>query len=186
MYSYKILFIGLFLWSMNNQVWAASLIGDSVMVNFANFSSPQKVVVVTPGVEFEFASLSTFGSTSTTPRWAINIESDYITIDILRDATYGFPASFTFSDLNWDNSYFLLGVSASTTNSDIPISASFGDSWTNVIFGNDTFDWQKDDQIRLELQVSQVPLPPSFLLLGLGLTGLYFVGYKHENSKLKQ
>jgi len=148
----------------------ASLIGDSIDVKFNNFPFVPTVLVVTPGVELPGASTATFGSGGATPRWDINIESNFMTIDIINGpATYGAGSRFTFSDLDWVGGLpgIVTGVTASSNQSIIPVSANFTPDSVTVFFGSNTDNWQLGDQIRVDLQTAHVPEPTSLALMGL-------------------
>jgi hypothetical protein len=150
---------------------SASLIGDTVNVQYNFFPTVPAVAVVSPGHELPNASLATFGSINTFPRWDINIESNYITIDILATATYPLGNFFRFSDLDWvgpPGPGLVIGVTATSNQNVIPISATFTADSVRVDFGSNTANWQQGDQIRLDLQTAHVPEPVSFSLLGFG------------------
>jgi len=150
----------------------ASLIGDTVNVQFSSFPFVPSVLVSTPGVELPGASLATFGSSGgANPRWDINIEANYMTIDIINGpAFYGAGSSFTFSDLDWVGGLpgIVTGVTVSSNQSVIPVNATFTADSVRVVFGSNTANWQTGDQIRLDLQTAHIPEPASLALLSTG------------------
>jgi hypothetical protein len=154
----------------------ASLIGDTVNVQLNLFPTVPAVLVVSPGHEIPSASLGTFGGSNAFPRWDINIENTYITIDILADATYPVGNYFVFSDLDWvgpPGPGIVTGVTASSNQGIIPISATFTADSVRVDYGSNTNNWLQGYQIRLDLQTAHIPEPASLSLLGLGITVLF-------------
>lgn len=165
-------------------VQAATLIGDNVTIRTLVGTNPNintyPVTVVDVSAEVD---LNSYGNQ--------NIESDYIYADWDNPgfASIGFDSRRTdieYLDLDWTDAPGILTGVTLTTNilglDDTRI--SFGDDFIKVDLKGLGVDGGQSSRpfsyYQLDLQVSQVPLPPAAILFFTGLAGLAGAGIRKK------